>query len=48
MGLNDQESEVYVLLVLNNDPKNMNLDGGCEDWEDWINQDYEVSMNVKI
>ena len=44
--MSDDESAVYGLLILNNDPKNINLDDGCHDWENWIEQDYDISMNV--
>lgn len=46
MATNEDESEAYGLLVLGNTPKNSNLDSDCDDWENWINDEYDVSMNV--
>lgn len=48
VAVNEEESEVYGILILNNDPKNIDLDQGCEDWENWINEEYDVSMDVSV
>ena len=47
IGSSQDESEIYGLLVLDNNPKNSNLNQDCDDWEDWINDEYDVNINVK-